>query len=68
MHLFENDFILNKTTIRGVRYITASFYGGEKKDIFQKVGELITESFQSSKVPGVPSESLSVLDMDKKGA
>ena len=58
---------MNKTKIRGVNYITVSFYSGEK-DIFQKVGTLIADSFHSSNVPCVTSGSLSALDMDKKGA
>lgn len=40
MFLFENDFRASTKTIRGVRYITVSFYGGDK-DIFQKVGNLM---------------------------
>lgn len=63
MFLFENDFIANATMIRGVRYITVSRYSGDR-DIFQKVGDLIEESFQSSNPPGIPSDSLSELDMD----
>ena len=43
MFLFENDFQAHTTIIRGVRYITFSFYSGNK-DIFQKVGQLITDS------------------------
>ena len=43
MFLFENDFQAHTTTIRGVQYITFSFYSGNK-DIFQKVGQLITDS------------------------
>lgn len=39
MFLFENDFRASAKTIRGVRYITVSFYGGDK-DIFDKVGTL----------------------------
>ena len=37
MFLFENDFRASTKTIRGVRYITVSFYSGDK-DIFQKGG------------------------------
>ena len=33
MFLFENAFRASTKTIRGVRYITVSFYGGDK-DIF----------------------------------
>ena len=62
MFLFEDDMIANTTTIRGVQYITVSIYGGEK-DIFQKVGDLIMDSYPSSKKPDVTTESLSNLDM-----
>ncbi len=48
MFLFENDFRASTKTIRGVRYITVSFYGGDK-DIFQKVGSLITSDFSTTK-------------------
>ena len=67
MFLFEKDCVMNKTTIRGVNYITVSFYSGDKS-IFQKVEDLINGACHSSIVPGVTSESLSDLDMDKKGA
>ena len=62
MFLFENDIIANLSTIRGVQYITVSIYGGEK-DIFQKVGDLIMDSYPSSKTPDVTTESLSNLAM-----
>ena len=48
MFLFENDFQARTTTIRGVRYITFSFYSGDK-DIFQKIGQLITDSVDLDK-------------------
>ncbi len=64
LFLFKDSFIANATTIRGTRYITVSFYGGEEKDIFQKVGDLISKSFYSSNLPDVTNDSLSSLDMD----
>lgn len=57
MFLFENDFRASTKTIRGVRYITVSFYGGDK-DIFQKVGGLITSDFSTSKIAEVTNDSL----------
>ena len=59
MFLFENDFQAHTTTIRGVRYITFSFYSGDK-DIFQKVGQLITDSVLLDKEE---TDSLSNPDM-----
>ena len=61
MFLFKNDFTATTTTIRGVRYITISFYEGDK-DIFQKIGGLITHSFQSDEIDEITNESL--LDSD----
>ena len=60
MFLFENDFQAHTTTIRGVRYITFSFYSGDKS-IFQKVGQLITDSVLLDKDE---ADSLSNPDMD----
>ena len=57
MFLFENSMIAHSQTIRGVRYITVSFYGGEE-DVFQKVGELITSPLSSSDLTKVTSGSL----------
>lgn len=51
------------TMIRGTRYITVSFYAGEGRNIFEKIGDLIAESYQSSNLPDVTNESLSSLDM-----
>ena len=61
MFLFKNDFTATVTTIRGVRYITISFYEGDK-DIFQKIGGLITQSFQSDEIDEITNKSL--LDND----
>ncbi len=62
MFLFENSMVAHTQTIRGVRYITASYYGGSK-DIFQKVGDLITTSLTSSDPANVTKESLLVSGM-----
>ncbi len=57
MFLFKNDFRAHSTKISGVRYITVSFYGGEK-DIFQKVTDLIKEDFSSTKADEITKDSL----------
>ena len=57
MFLFENSMIAHSQTIRGVRYITASYYGGSR-DVFQKMGDLITTSLTSSIPPKVTKDSL----------
>lgn len=57
MFLFENSIIAHGQTIRGVRYITASFYGGSR-DVFQKMEDLITSSLTSSIPPKVTNGSL----------
>ena len=62
MFLFKNDFTATTTTIRGVRYITISFYEGDK-DIFQKIGGLISQSFQSDEIDEITNESLVDNDM-----
>ena len=62
MFLFKGDFRVNSTTIRGVQYVTFSFYDGDK-DLFQKVGDLISESFQSAKPDELTNESSLGLDI-----
>ena len=62
MFLFENDFRVNLTVIRGIVYQTYSHYSGDK-DIFQKVGELIDESFQAANVDNLTNDSSSDLDI-----
>jgi len=57
MFLFENDFRAHSTEIGGVRYITVSFYGGDK-DIFQKITNLIKEDFSTAKIDEITKESL----------
>lgn len=56
MFLFENDFRASTKTIRGVRYITVSFYGGDK-DIFDKVGTLIKNDFSTTKTDKITNDS-----------
>ncbi len=62
MFLFENSMVAHSRIIRGVRYITASYYGGSK-DVFQKMGDLITTSLTSSDPANVTKESLLVSGM-----
>ena len=62
MFLFEGDFLINQTVIRGVVYQTTSFYSGYK-DIFQKVGELIDESFRTANVDNITNDSSSDSDI-----
>ncbi len=62
MFLFENSMIAHSRAIRGVRYITASYYGGSK-NVFQKMGDLITTSLTSSDLANVTKESLLVSGM-----
>lgn len=57
MFLFENSMIAHSQTIRGVRYITASYYDGSR-DVFQKMGDLISTSLTSSIPPKVTNGSL----------
>ncbi|WP_251448894.1 hypothetical protein [Vermiculatibacterium agrestimuris] len=57
MFLFEDSMIAHSQTIRGVRYITTSYYGGSR-DVFQKMGDLITASLTSSIPPKVTKDSL----------
>ncbi len=44
-------------TIRGVRYITNSFYSGDK-DIFQKMEEIIAHAYESSDLHEFDDETL----------
>lgn len=57
MFLFEDSMIAHSQTIRGVRYITTSFYGGNR-DVFQKLEELIRSSLTSSIPAKVTNDSL----------
>ena len=62
MFLFEDSMVAHSQTIRGVRYITASYYGG-RKDVFQKIGDLITTSLTSSIPAKITNDSLVVSDI-----
>ena len=57
MFLFKGDFLVHSETIRGVKYITYSFFDGDE-DIFNKIGGLISESFRSSELDEITNESL----------
>lgn len=56
MFLFENDFRASTKTIHGVRYITVSFYSGDK-DIFDKVGALIKNDFSTTITNKITNDS-----------
>ena len=62
MFLFKGDFRVNSTTSRGMQYVTFSFYDGDK-DLFEKVGELISDSFQAAKPDELTNKSSVNLDM-----
>ncbi|NLU24059.1 MAG: hypothetical protein GXW99_04910 [Clostridiales bacterium] len=57
MFLFKGDFRVNTTTIRGVQYVTFSFYDGDK-NLFEKMGQLISDSFEAAKPDELSKESL----------
>ena len=57
MFLFKGDFRVNTTTIRGVQYVTFSFYDGDKS-LFEKMGQLISDSFEAAKPDELTKESL----------
>ena len=66
MFLFEGDQLRHETVIRGVKYVTVSHYSGER-DIFEVIGNLITDSFCSSEIQKLTKESSVNLDMDMEG-
>jgi len=53
--LFKGDFRVNSTIIGGVQYVTFSFFDGDKL-IFDKVGDLIQQSFQAAEAGKIPNE------------
>ncbi|GAB6171964.1 hypothetical protein JCM15765_14420 [Paradesulfitobacterium aromaticivorans] len=64
--LFKGDFRVNSTIIGGVQYVTYSFFDGDKL-IFDKVGDLIQQSFQAAeadKLPKENSENFIAIEMD----
>ena len=66
MFLFEGDQLRHETVIRGVKYVTVSHYSGER-DIFEVIGDLITDSFCSPEIHKLTKESSVNLDMDMEG-
>ena len=66
MFLFEGDQLSHETVIRGIKYVTVSHYSGER-DIFEVIGDLITDSFCSSEIHKLTRGSSVDLDMDIEG-
>lgn len=53
--LFKGDFRANSTIIGRVQYVTFSFFDGDKL-IFDKVGDLIQQSFRATEADKIPNE------------
>ncbi len=56
--LFKGDFRVNSTIIGGVQYVTFSFFDGDKL-IFDKIGDLVEQSFQATEAGKIPNENRS---------
>ena len=56
--LFKGDFRVNSTIIGGVQYVTFSFFDGDKL-LFDKVGDLIEQSFKATEADKIPNENIS---------
>ena len=54
---FKDDFRAKSTTIRGINYVTVSFFDGDKL-LFDKIGDLIVESFHAMKGEEIPNENI----------
>jgi hypothetical protein len=54
---FKDDVRLRSTMINGVQYITVSFFDGDKL-LFDKIGDLIIQSFHAMKGDEVPNEKI----------
>ena len=54
---FKDDVRLRSTMIKGVQYITVSFFDGDKP-LFDKIGELILQSFDATNGDEVPNENI----------
>ena len=54
---FKDDFRAKTTTINGVNYLTVSFFDGDKL-LFDKIGDLIVESFHAMKGEEIPNENI----------
>ena len=55
LFLYEGDSQKHSKMIGNVRYVTVSHYSGDK-NIFEKVGELITRDFHSAEPDKVTNE------------
>ena len=49
MKLHNGIKLEHTTTIKGVRYTTVSYFSGDK-DIYDKIGGMIAESFQTAQL------------------
>ena len=56
--LFKGDFRVNSTIIGRVQYVTFSFFDGDKL-LFDKVGDLIEQSFKATQADKIPNENIS---------
>jgi len=54
---FKDDFRAKTSTIKGVNYLTVSFFDGDKI-LFDKIGDLIIESFHAMKGEGITNENI----------
>ena len=63
LFLYEGDSQKHSKMIGNVRYVTVSHYSGDK-NIFEKVGELITRDFHSAEPDKVTNEISVGLSMD----
>lgn len=54
---FEDEVRLRSTMIKGVQYITVSFFDGDKS-LFDKIGELILQSFHATTGEEAPNEKI----------
>lgn len=55
MFLFKGDYWAHPKTINGVRYEVYSFYAGDK-NVFDKIGDMIVDSFQSANIDELTNE------------
>lgn len=62
MFLFKGDYWAHTKKIKGIRYEVYSFYDGDK-NVFDKIGDLIADSFQSANIDELTNESSVHSDM-----
>ena len=62
MFLFKGDYWAHTMKINGIRYEVYSFYDGDK-NVFDKIGDLIADSFQSANIDELTNESSVHSDM-----